>query len=64
MLMREIEARELDVQSVISRHPSYAKVLTEAWRKTIDEVGDTLRNEPSFPRPETAWWKKDTREAA
>ncbi|UPK23388.1 DUF4407 domain-containing protein [Bradyrhizobium sp. 131] len=64
MLMREIEARELDVQSVISRYPSYAKVLTEAWKKTIDEVGGALRNAPPYPQPEAAWWKNDSKEAA
>lgn len=44
MLMREVEARELDVQSMAMRHQSYAKVITEAWRLALDEVVEALRN--------------------
>lgn len=42
-LMREIEAGEVNVQSAIQRHPDIARVITEAWAKTIDEVVERLR---------------------
>ncbi|MCK1471179.1 hypothetical protein IVB51_28445 [Bradyrhizobium sp. CW10] len=64
MVMREIEARELDVQSVISRYPSYAQAITDAWAKTIDEVCDALRNAPPHPKPDPTWWKQNSKDAA
>lgn len=61
MLMREIEARELDVQSAIRRHPSYARILTEMWRKTIDEVSEALR---PYSQPTAAWAANVHKQAA
>jgi hypothetical protein len=42
-LMHEVEAREIDVQGLVRRYPSYATLVTEIWRKTIEETVEILR---------------------
>jgi hypothetical protein len=54
-LMHEIEAREIDVQALIRRYPACAKLVTEAWRKSIEESVEILQctrvDSPAFRVP-------------
>ena len=42
-VMHEIESHELDVAGVARLHPSYARVIAEAWRQAVEEVIALLR---------------------
>jgi hypothetical protein len=53
-LMRDIEAGQLELQATIRRFPQCASVLTEAWRKCIDEMLKQLRDTSASLRQSAA----------